>query len=153
MVDDGDWASFEENGYALVRSVLDAERLARVRDAFDERWDKEGPPCNQHKLLKYDTFIELIEHPPILDQHRAVFGSQTQLLQYGLLKQGPRNEGPARTWHRDFSFPGEYPLSINTILYLDPMTDERGPTRALPGSHRGWKQTPRDEARHEPIEG
>ena len=39
--------------------------------------------------------------------------------------------------HRDFVFPGDRPISINTILYLDDMTEEVGPTRVVPGSHRG----------------
>ena len=46
--------------------------------------------------------MELIEHPPILDRHRAIFGNQVQLLQYDLLRQGPRNSAfPERSWHRD----------------------------------------------------
>jgi ectoine hydroxylase-related dioxygenase (phytanoyl-CoA dioxygenase family) len=153
MIDDGDWAFFEANGYVLLRGVLQGDHLKAIQQAYDEVWEAEGSPCNQHKLLKHPPFIELIEHTPILDQHRAIFGSQTQLLQYDLLRQGPRNEGPPRSWHRDFSFPGEYPLSINTIVYLDPMTEERGPTWVLPGSHRGWRQPPTGDARDQPLDG
>ncbi len=152
MIDDENWAFFDTNGYVLLRGVLVGDHLRRIQEAFDEVWQTEGPPCNQHKLLKYRAFIDLIEHPPILEQHRAVFGSQTQLLQFDLLRQGPNHEGQARSWHRDFAFPGTYPLSINTILYLDPMTEERGPTRVLPGSHRGWRQPPTDDNRHGPID-
>ena len=59
---------------------------------------------------------------------------------------------PDRSWHRDFSFPGNRPLSINTILYLDDMTPERGPTSVVPGSHReeGW---PPKDKRSSSIEG
>ncbi len=128
MIDDKDWEFFDANGYILLHGVLDGDDLRRIKEAFDEVWESEGPPCTQHKLLKYAPFIELIEHPPILDQHWAIFGSQTQLLQYDLLRQGPGNDGPLRGWHRDFSFPGDYPLSINTIVYLDPMTDEERET-------------------------
>jgi ectoine hydroxylase-related dioxygenase (phytanoyl-CoA dioxygenase family) len=153
MVNDKDWQFFNTNGYVLLRGVLTGDHLRRVQQAFDEVWEAEGSPCNQHKLLKYPAFIELIEHAPILDQHRAIFGSQTQLLQLDLLRQGPHHEGPQRSWHRDFAFPGEYPLSINTILYLDPMTSDRGPTHVLPGSHRGWQQPPTGEASHQPMDG
>jgi len=153
MINDKDWESFDTNGYLLKRGVLAGDHLRRIQETFDEVWEAEGPPCNQHKLLKYPAFIELIEHPPIVDEHRAIFGSQTQLLQLDLLRQGPHHEGQERSWHRDFAFPGTYPLSINTILYLDPMTAARGPTRVLPGSHRGWTQPPSDDARHEPIDG
>ncbi len=153
MIDDSEWRHFDTYGYVLRKGVLDADLLAYIRAAFDEVWESEGPPCNQHKLLKHAPFIELIEHPSILDQHWAIFGSQTQLLQYDLLRQGPDNDGPPRSWHRDFSFPGDYPLSINTIVYLDPITDERGPTHVLPASHRGWQQPPRDETGQQPVDG
>lgn len=153
MIDDKDWEFFDANGYILLHGVLDGDHLRRIQEAFDEVWEAEGSPCNQHKLLKYRPFIDLIEHPPIVGQHRAIFGSQTQLLQLDLLRQGPRHEGQASAWHRDFSFPGPYPLSINTILYLDPMTEERGPTRVLPGSHRSWMQPPADDKKHQPIDG
>ena len=140
MVNDNDWDFFDQNGYVLIKGILQGDYLKKIQNAYDEIWEKEGPRVNQHKLLKNPTFIELIEHPPLLDQHRAIFGSQTQLLQYDLLRQDPDSKKPDRGWHRDFSFPGDYPLSVNTIIYLDHMTDERGPTYVIPGSHCGWRQ-------------
>jgi ectoine hydroxylase-related dioxygenase (phytanoyl-CoA dioxygenase family) len=47
--------------------------------------------------------------------------------------------------------PGDYPLSTNIILYLQDMDDEIGPTYVLPGSHRGWRQPPADEAKNHPL--
>lgn len=143
---------FLRNGYLHARGVLSPEHLKQVRDEFDRIWDL-GNRCNQHELLKHRTFIELIEHPAILDRHRAIFGAQTQLLQYDFLRQGPRNESfPLRAWHRDFVFPGDKPLSINTILYLDDIDTERGPTFVVPGSHRGDALPPADET-GQPLEG
>jgi ectoine hydroxylase-related dioxygenase (phytanoyl-CoA dioxygenase family) len=153
VVNDTDWTFFDKNGFILLKGVLQGDDLKQMQTAFDAVWENEGPGVNQHKLLKYRAFIDLIEHPAILDQHTAVFGSQVQLLQYDLLRQGPNNDGPERSWHRDFAFPGDYPLSINTIVYLDEMTDMRGPTYALPGSHRGWKHPPTGEDRSKPIAG
>ncbi|MCX5661612.1 MAG: phytanoyl-CoA dioxygenase family protein [Planctomycetota bacterium] len=130
-------AFFLENGYLHAKGVLSPEMLARTQSEFDRVWEAEGSPCNQHKLLKHEHFINLIEHPPILDRHAAMFGRQTQLLQYDFLRQGPQSKSPERGWHRDFSHRGDHPVSINTILYLDDMTEDRGPTRVVPGSHRG----------------
>jgi hypothetical protein len=143
---------FLENGYLHARGVLSGDHLARIQTEFDRIWELEKPPVNQHKLLRYPAFIELIEHPPIFERHRAIFGPQIQLLQYDFLRQGPRSDFPERAWHRDFTFPGDRPLSINTILYLDDMTEESGPTRTVPGSHRreGW---PPAERRGEPLPG
>jgi hypothetical protein len=130
-------AFFFENGYLHAAGVVEGEHLDLLRTEFDRIWEAESPKVNQHKLLKYPVFIDLIEHPPIVDRHRAIFGAQTQLLQYDFLRQGPRSDAAERGWHRDFVFPGDRPLSINTILYLDDMDEEVGPTRVVPGSHRG----------------
>jgi ectoine hydroxylase-related dioxygenase (phytanoyl-CoA dioxygenase family) len=143
---------FLKNGYLHAREVLTSEHLEEIRAEFDRVWDL-GRQCNQHELLKHKTFIELIEHPAILNRQRAVFGDQVQLLQYDFLRQGPRNETfPLRAWHRDFVFPGDHPLSINTILYLDNMTEERSPTYVVPGTHRGTALPPKESA-NKPLEG
>ena len=139
---------FLEQGYLHVRSVLDTDQLGYYRKQFDRVWEREHPKVNQHKLLKYRAFIDLIEYPPILSRQQAIFGNQTQLLQYDLLRQGPHNDWPARSWHRDFIFPGDRPLSINTIVYLDEMTSERGPTCVVPGTHRGEEHPPLDRIHH-----
>src|SRR5262249_2916316 len=80
------------------------------------------------------------------------FGDQVQLLQYDFLRQGPNSDFPLRAWHRDFSVPGDMPLSINTILYLDEMTPEKGPTYVVPGTHRGATLPPADRT-HDPLPG
>ena len=129
---------FLDQGYLRVPGVLSGDHLTHVQAEFDRVWDLPGQ-SNQIKLLQHKTFIDLIEHPPILDRHRAIFGAQTQLLQYDFLRQGPRSETfPLRSWHRDFVFPGDTPLSINTILMLDKIDEAAGPSRVVPHSHRGW---------------
>jgi hypothetical protein len=143
---------FLEHGYLHACGVLAGDHLAAIQSEFDRVWELEKPRVNQHRLLKYPAFIELIEHPPIFDRHRAIFGRQVQLLQYDFLRQGPRSEAKERHWHRDFAFPGDRPLSINTILYLDDMTEEVGPTRVVPGSHRVEALPPPDRV-SEPLPG
>ena len=123
---------FLEHGYLAVEGVLAGAHLTAIQQAFDDVWEAEGNKhVTQHGLLKYRPFIDLIEHPPILDRHRAIVGNQVQLLQYDLLRQGPHNTAfPERSWHRDFVFPGERPLAINTILFIDDIRAATGPTRA-----------------------
>ena len=144
---------FIEHGYVHCEGVLTGGQLADIQRAFDEVWEAEkAPPCSQHQLLKYEHFVRLIEHPPILDRQRALFGNQIQLLQYDLLRQGARSDFPSRRWHRDFSFPGERTLAVNTILFLDDIREEQGPTRVVPGTHRGEALPPPDRI-HEPLDG
>ena len=121
---------FLEQGYLHVPGVLTGDHLALIQDEFDRVWELEKPKVNQHRLLKYKAFIDLIEHPPILARQQAIFGHQVQLLQYDLLRQGPGSTFPERAWHRDFVFPGDRPLAINTIIMLNEMSDARG--RSMP---------------------
>ncbi len=71
-------AAFLEQGYLHTRGVLGGDLLDRIRAEFDRVWGIESPDgkVNQHKLLRYPPFIDLIEHPAILERHRAVFGNQ-----------------------------------------------------------------------------
>jgi ectoine hydroxylase-related dioxygenase (phytanoyl-CoA dioxygenase family) len=152
MITSNEKAFFLENGYLHVPAVLRGDHLASIQAAFDRVWELEKPRVNQHRLLKHQAFIDLIEHPPILERHQAIFGRQVQLLQYDLLRQGPYSDRPARSWHRDFVFPGDRPLAINTIIMLNDMSEERGPTRIVPGTHRGENLPPKDQ-RHQPLPG
>jgi ectoine hydroxylase-related dioxygenase (phytanoyl-CoA dioxygenase family) len=147
--------AFERDGYMVVRKLLDPDALAILTGECESALEKEKKEgkllhLNQSRLLKYRPFLELIEHPAILERHRVFFGEQVQLLQADLVVQRPGHEGPKRAWHRDFSFPGDIPLSINTIIYLDPMTDDRGPTYVVPGTHRGRALPPGDDTKHLP---
>ncbi len=152
MITPDEKAFFLEHGYVHARGVLSGEHLVRIQAEFDRIWELEQPRVSQHQLFKYKVFLDLIEHPPILDRQRAIFGAQTQLLQYDLLRQGPHSSASERSWHRDFTFPGDRPLAINTIIMLDEMTEQRGPTRVVPGTHRGDALPPSD-LRKQPLPG
>ncbi|MBX3016042.1 MAG: phytanoyl-CoA dioxygenase family protein [Caldilineaceae bacterium] len=143
---------FLEYGYLHVPGVLTGDLLALIQAEFDRVWELEKPKVNQHRLLKYQAFIDLIEHPPIVERQRAIFGQQLQLLQYDLLRQEPGSTFPERYWHRDFVFPGDRPLAINTILMLNEMSAARGPTRVIPKSHRGEALPPADKLK-QPLPG
>ena len=151
MYTPADDAFFAENGYLHLPGILTGEELTHIQSEFDRVWDLPGQN-NQHKLLQHETFIALIEQPAILAWHRRVFHDQLQLLQYDFLRQVPGSTFPDRVWHRDFVFPGDNPLTINTILYLDDMDEERGPTYVVPNTHRGERQPPGDK-RCEPLPG
>lgn len=143
-----------EQGYAVCRNLLDPTLLAEVREEFDRLWVSHGAAGRvfQQQLLASPVFVRLIEHPPILDIHRALFGDQVQLLSLDLLRQGPDSSAPDYAWHRDFHFPGDHVIAANTILYLDDLTPESGPTRVVPGTHRG-RQGPPDDGCGGPLPG
>jgi hypothetical protein len=68
-------AFFLEQGYLHVPNVLRDDHLRHITHEFDRVWEIEQPRVNQHRLLKYQAFLDLIEHPPILERHRAIFGA------------------------------------------------------------------------------
>jgi hypothetical protein len=150
MLEPGEKSQFLEQGYLLVRGVLKGEQLQQIREEYDRVYGIEGR-AHRTKVLKYKSFINLIEHPAILDRHKAIFGKQVQLLQYDLMTQAPKSGNPIRSWHRDFSFPGERPLSVNTIIFMDDITSEKGPTFVVPGSHRGEAMPPLKERIQKPL--
>jgi hypothetical protein len=153
MVTEAERRFFDEQGYLHVPGVLNPEHLARLRAAFDTASVAGGRQrVWQETLLGIPEFLELLEHPPLTDRLRAIFGDQLQLLSYDILYQGPNSRSPERAWHRDFVFPGDRPLAVNSIIYLDNMTDERGPTFVVPGTHRGTELPPK-ERRREPLPG
>lgn len=148
-------AFFLEHGYLHVAGALNASELQHITAEYERVWALEKPQgirLPTHKLLKHQAFIELIEHPAILSRVKALFGAQSQLLSYDFLRHSGRSSVPARSWHRDFVVPGDHPLSVNVIVYLDEMTEARGPTRVVPGTQRG-AQLPPDDKHYEPLPG
>lgn len=141
----------DENGYLHVPALVGGDTLAELSAAHNAMRAKHEQPWNQLLLLQQEVFIRLIRFAPILERQRAIFGDQLQLLQYDVLYQGPHYTGPARAWHRDLYFPGDTPVSVNTIIYLDDIGADGAPTYAVPGSHRGTALPPAGEARHQPL--
>lgn len=137
-------AAFLDRGYLHVPGALDADEIEELRRAFTAAGGERAWKVSQPDVLKERAFIALIEHPAILGRMRALFGDWTQLLSIDTLYQGPRSSSPERGWHRDFWMPGDVPLSVNTIVYLDDMVAERGPTAVIPGSQRGVSTMPDD---------
>jgi ectoine hydroxylase-related dioxygenase (phytanoyl-CoA dioxygenase family) len=154
--------SFLEQGYLVVENAVTGRHLEELQSTFEEVWAKEQPTrqtlvqsseiVRMYQLLKYKPFIELVEYSPLLDRHRAIFGKQTALISYDILRQSPGSQMPERAWHRDFTFPGDRPIAINTIVFIDDVDMETGPTRVVPGTQCGEALPPKEKI-HEPLEG
>lgn len=137
---DDERLQLDQQGFVLCRGVLSPAELTFLRLALDAQWAAAPVgtgKIGQHTLLADPHLRSLPEHPAVLGRHRSLFGDQVQLLSFDLLRQGPFSSFPERVWHRDFTFPGDYLIAANTILYFDDITEESGPTWVVPGSHRG----------------
>lgn len=143
---------FLANGYLHRRGVFSAVELDRLRAAYTAAGARRGRKVSQPETLAQPDLVALLDHDGLVGPITALFGAQSQMLSLDTLYQGPHDPGPERQWHRDFNAPGDWPLSVNTITYLDDMTPERGPTLVIPGSHRGLAGPPSDRL-GEPLPG
>ncbi len=148
MITQEEREQFLREGYVVAENVVTGTHLKQLQDTFDHGWEAEKATgiVRTRETLKYKPFVELLEHPPILERMRAIFGDQVQLISYDLLRQGPHNTTfPDRDWHRDFSFPGDRPIAVQTVLMLDDTTGDGGPTYGIPRSHVGEALPAQDE--------
>ena len=81
--------------------------------------------------------------PTLLDAVEAALGDDVHLLAYEAIEI-PSGGGKDRDWHSDFHFPTDAALVVNVGIYLQDMTDDRGPLYVVPGSHR-WNREPTED--------
>jgi ectoine hydroxylase-related dioxygenase (phytanoyl-CoA dioxygenase family) len=145
---------FEESGYLIVEGVLQGDLLAAVRheaEAIAATVPAETGRRVWHEraLFRRPAFREILREPALVETARALQGEDVQLLALDLLlvRSGQIGIG----WHRDVTFVCNKTLSMNTGIYLQEMTEEIGPLRVVPGSHR-WEDGPTD-AKADPMPG
>jgi len=131
--------AFERDGYAVVEGALDAELLGRVRAeagalADVEPRESERRVWHERALFRRQAFRDLLDVAPLVDGAELLQGADVQLLALDLLLVRDGSDGIG--WHRDVQFVCNKTLSINTGIYLQDLTDDVGPLRVLPGSHR-----------------
>ena len=164
-------------GYAVVPNLIDGARLERAR--ADAEALLEPTPIRMPGLdgkvvgrmckglfRKSRAFDDLYVHPTVLAVVRGVlidpdrmrggdlpFGDGIQLSTVMIKDVQPREN--IRHMHRD---DGGYPIPrprppivINTLLALDPFTEETGGTLVVPGSHK-WTGPVRQDCDHMVIE-
>jgi hypothetical protein len=141
---------------AEVRSALDiAERLG-AEDQFV--LGSHEPPLFLRNLAEHapSTVLPLVADPGLLQLAEILIGPFVQLDSSVVAVFAPgTGVGPRRgavEWHRDRHgrFPGgryEIPTALVAIAYLQDMSDEMGPLRVIPGSHREPVAIPPDQLR------
>ncbi len=148
-----------EQGFCIIPDLLDAGKLAQVRDAFavatekmtqrglvvfDPRLDPNPHNIRVNNLPDMDpVFIELLRHPLALGIAHALLGDEPLVSNFSANVALPG--AASMNVHADQALVAPAPWNqvwlFNVIWCLDPVRAENGGTLYLPGSHRFRERT------------
>jgi ectoine hydroxylase-related dioxygenase (phytanoyl-CoA dioxygenase family) len=137
-------AFFDESGYLVVEGVFQGELLASLQRESEALAATASPETKvrvwrERALFRRKAFRDALDAERLIAAATDLIGDDVQLLALDLLLARPGHRGVG--WHRDVTFVCNKTLSINTGVYLYDMTEEMGPLRVAPGSHR-WEENP-----------
>lgn len=133
-------AHYEEEGWAVVRGVIDQNLVEEARQHVDwllERNPGTRPEQLHHTLIPNDPFwVRLVSDDRLLDVVEQLIGPNIALFASHYICKRPR-DGQAVLWHQDGSYWPLEPMEVITIwLALDTCTPENGCMRVIPGTHK-----------------
>jgi len=147
---------FERQGFVILRGAHPPAWVEHMRALYPSLRARQhapdgNPPPAFDELLELEpqATIAAIARPEVLAVAEALMGPLLQLESVTYAGFAPdaatRADAQPRVagWHRDLfaAFPpadGHYvpPLLFNAMIYLQDLSDENGPLRVIPGSHR-----------------
>ncbi|MBV7331430.1 phytanoyl-CoA dioxygenase family protein [Chloroflexi bacterium TSY] len=171
--------AYQRDGYTIFKNYLAPEKVANLRAVCDPEFARrhaehpERPRATISSILEHETLAPLLAahilNPKLLDFAEAVMGPYVQLDSMeisGYPSVGVEEKGKVAGWHRDafnlteqwVNYPFTYareprpytpPMACNCLTYLQDMTLDSGPLRAIPGSHLDYTYIGK-EAHHDP---
>ena len=141
--------SLDRNGYVNLGPLLDEDQLQKMRDRYDAAIEEEGArPENAEKKgigRLVDTLVKPMNRDGLLDplfMHPRLLAVVRHILGVHLKYIGSNYHSPMPGYghqgiHSDFVWgvKGE-PQVVNAVWMIDDFTEDNGPTRVVPGSHR-----------------
>ncbi len=130
---------YEEEGYAVVRGVLDAPLVAEASRHVEWLLEKNPgvrPEQLHHPLMKDDPFwVRLVSDVRLLDVAEEFIGPDIALFSSHYISKPPF-DGQAVLWHQDGSYWPLEPMEVVTLwLSIDHSTPENGCLRVIPRTH------------------
>lgn len=151
---------YKEHGFTIFADVYDSDTLEKWKVKYNELLEGSyaipgrdwwfANCCESAPRL----MLPVAANPLILDFMEMAMGPYVQL--DNLILAGfpsvPKEQaaGKVTGWHRDrwAGMPGndyQPPLAANAVCYMQDLTDESGPLRVIPGSHRQPVSIAKDE--------
>lgn len=132
-------SSFETEGYAIFRGVLDPDLVKAASDHVEwlqARHPDVRPEKLGHTYMRDDPFwLRLVSDDRLLDIAEKFIGPNIGLFASHYICK-PAFSGQPVLWHQDGVFWPLEPMEVVTLwLAVDPSTPENGCVRVVPGSH------------------
>ena len=143
-----DLRKLDDNGYLVVRNVIDAKWCNELRRRFDEIIEEEGEraaaehhqeagaPRLANLVNKGTVFEKVWSHPILLAACRYIFDGPFRIS--SLNGREPAKGGGMQPLHGDWKKPRpDYPKVhvVNSLWALDDLSAENGAPRIIPGTH------------------
>ncbi len=149
-------AELDQNGYLPLPGALDESALAEVANRVNELVACEGPRAGTefrreegtdrlaNLVDKGEAFDRCWNYPPQLAAVSHVFAGNDFKL-HSLNTRSALPGSGRQALHTDWAeaVPSDRYQVCNSVWMLDDFTEENGPTRVVPGSHR-WGKVPKD---------
>jgi hypothetical protein len=156
--------AMERDGYVYIPGFLSTDEIAELRemahalepvaDNFDVDLSMETDgymqKCINAAFNRDPLFLKYLDKPGMIELAEGVHGSDCHIVNMHTWLVGPGR--PDQDLHADwqpFTLPASVlsdpqvrlPIFITTAhVYLDDMTEELGPTKLIPGSHRAGRK-------------
>tara|TARA_B100001250_G_scaffold227594_1_gene195330 strand:+ start:1536 stop:2402 length:867 start_codon:yes stop_codon:yes gene_type:complete len=146
--------TYKRDGYTVFKKVFSKKLMKKWKEVYPSIVERQTPLGQKdptlwlRSTLEFEPklFLPAVAHPTILDFAERILGPFVQMdnLTFMAFPSVKKEEAvnKASGWHRDIwaykPTHEEYipPLACNAITYLQDLTEEYGPLRVLPGSHR-----------------
>lgn len=151
-----------EQGYTLLRGVIDNDWRKRLRARLEQLFEQEGPRAGSefrtepearrlaNLIDKGAVFHNVIRHPQVLACAEAVFETAFKLSSLNARSANPHTQS-GQPLHIDMGLlaDAQGAKGVNSVWMLDGFTASNGALRVIPRSHR--RNARPDEVLQDPL--
>ncbi len=165
MLSEAERSHLDERGFVVLEDAIPADQVEALRDRSMVLARQERTASGEHVYLgeraqrvwnlvdKGEVFERAIQHPRVLGAMAHLLGPDCTLSSFTVNVIGPgAPDGDLHIDHPLGTLPTPrpaFPMSANSIWFLDDFTAENGATRCVPSSHRRLEALPEPGERYD----